>query len=152
MQPNFFVEVVQVKLSVKAKTLLATALFTLFAAQSFAISDAKRDAISERLKPIGEVCVEGDSGCAAAVAVSSGPKSADDIYNSSCMACHATGAAGAPKVGDKAAWAARIAQGSDTLHKHAIEGLNGMPAMGLCMSCSEDEIKATVDFMVKKSK
>jgi cytochrome c5 len=138
---------------VRAAKSLFLLVAVLIAGNALAISDAKKAAIAERLKPVGEVCVEGDSDCASAVAsASSGPKEPADIYKTSCAGCHDTGAGGAPKVGDKAAWAARIAQGSDTLHKHAIEGLNAMPAMGLCMSCSEDEIKATVDLMVKKSK
>jgi len=68
------------------------------------------------------------------------------------MACHGTGAGGAPKMGDKAAWAPRIKQGADTLHKHAIAGLNAMPPKGLCMTCSDDEVIAAVDYIVKGSK
>ena len=87
-----------------------------------------------------------------APAASSGPRSGEDVYNASCMACHATGAGGAPKTGDVAAWKPRIAQGADTLHKHAIAGFNAMPAKGLCMTCSDDEVIAAVDFIVDKSK
>lgn len=136
----------------KAKVLFLMAGM-LLAANVFAMSEAKQTAISERIKPVGEVCVEGDSDCASAVAVAStGPKEPADIYKTSCAGCHDTGAGGAPKVGDKAAWASRIVQGSGMLYSHAIDGFNAMPAMGLCMSCSEDEVKATVDLMVKKSK
>lgn len=126
-------------------------LAVLLAGQSFAMTEEKKAAIAERIKPVGEVCVEGDSKCAAAVATASaGPRSGEEIFNSKCMACHATGAAGAPKVGDKAAWADRIAAGK--LYEHALQGFNAMPAKGMCMDCSDDEIKATVDFMVSKSK
>lgn len=52
------------------------------------------------------------------------------VYNAACAACHASGAAGAPKFGDAGAWGPRIAQGYDTVVKHAIEGLRGMPAKG----------------------
>lgn len=121
---------------------------------ALAISESKKAEISERLKPVGEVCVQGDP-CASAVAstgASDAAKSPEDIYNTSCMGCHSTGAAGAPKIGEKADWADRIAKGMDTLHKHAIEGFNGMPPKGLCMSCSDDEVMATVDYIVSKSK
>jgi cytochrome c5 len=116
-----------------------------------AISDAQRDAIAERLKPVGSVCVQGDSSCAnASMAVAGGgAKSGEDIYNTNCMACHSTGAAGAPKFEDKAEWASRLdARGLDAVYANAINGYNGMPAKGLCMSCSDDDIKATVDYML----
>lgn len=118
-----------------------------------AISPATEKAITDRIKPAGEVCVEGDAACAGAAAASGGaPKSGDQVYNASCLACHGTGAGGAPKYGDKAAWAPRIKQGMDTLHKHAIAGFNAMPAKGLCMACSDDEVMAAVDYLVKGSK
>lgn len=121
-----------------------------------ALSPTAEKAIADRIKPAGEVCVEGDAACAgAAVAAGGAPKSGDQVYNASCMACHATGAGGAPVMGDKAAWKPRIAQGMDTLHKHAIEGFTNvgmMPAKGLCMTCSDDEVMAAVDFIVKGSK
>lgn len=76
-------------------------------------------------------------------------------YTASCFACHGTGAAGAPKVGDKAEWKARIASGNATLYKHAIKGYKGkkgfMPAKG-GSSLSDDAVKAAVDYMVKNSK
>lgn len=77
------------------------------------------------------------------------------VYGGTCAMCHASGLAGAPKPGDKEAWAARIAQGSDTLHKHAIEGFTGsngmMPAKGGNASLSDDDVKAAVDYMVSQS-
>ena len=119
-------------------------------------ADTVSDEIFERTKPVGSVCVEGEQ-CGATVAVAASaaasgePRSGESIYNTACTACHSSGAGGAPVVGDTAAWADRIAQGSDTLYLHAIEGLNGMPAMGLCMDCSEDDIKVTVDYMIAGS-
>ena len=69
--------------------------------------------------------------------------------------CHQTGVAGAPKLGDKADWGPRIAQGKDTLYKHAIEGFNGakgaMPPKGGNPALSDDDMKAVVDFMVAKA-
>jgi cytochrome c5 len=77
------------------------------------------------------------------------------VYDAACAACHSTGVAGAPKVGDKAAWAPRIKQGSATLYEHAIKGFQGkagmMPAKG-GSSASDDEVKAAVDYMASASK
>lgn len=72
------------------------------------------------------------------------------IVQSSCFACHGTGAAGAPKIGDKAAWAPRIAQGRETLLTHSIQGLRSMPPRGACMSCSDDDLKAAIDYMISQ--
>jgi cytochrome c5 len=77
------------------------------------------------------------------------------IYDSACVACHGAGIAGAPKVGDKAAWTARIAQGSATLYEHAIKGFQGkagfMPPKG-GSTASDADVKAAVDYMVAASK
>jgi cytochrome c5 len=140
----------------KSRTVLKLAVLffgAVISLSSFALSDDARAAMEERLQPIAKVCMEGDDSCgaAAAPAAASGPQNPEDVYSASCSACHATGAAGAPKMGDTAAWAPRIAQGNDTLYKHAIGGFNGMPPKGLCMSCSDDDIKATVDYIVGKS-
>ena len=70
------------------------------------------------------------------------------IYQASCQACHAAGVAGAPKPGDKEAWAPRIAKGNDALLSSVTNGLNAMPPKGTCMSCSEDELRAAVEYMV----
>lgn len=89
---------------------------------------------------------------AKAAPVSSGPKDGATIFNSVCGACHNTGAAGAPKVDDKAAWAPRIAQGKDALYKSALNGKNAMPAKGGAGDLSDAEIKATVDYILTKVK
>ena len=78
-------------------------------------------------------------------------KLGEKIYNSACVACHGTGAAGAPKLGDVAAWAPRIAQGMDTLLANATNGLNAMPPKGLCMTCTNEEIRSTIEYMIKES-
>jgi cytochrome c5 len=69
------------------------------------------------------------------------------------MACHATGAAGAPKLGDTVAWADRIAKGTDVLHDSGVNGIpgTGMMAKGGCMNCSDEEVIAAVDYMVDGS-
>ncbi|QPF74000.1 cytochrome c5 family protein [Roseateles sp. DAIF2] len=78
------------------------------------------------------------------------------VYGKTCAMCHAAGVAGAPKPGDKGDWGPRIAQGIETLHKHALEGFTGdkgmMPARGGGSGLSDDEVKAAVDFMVAQSR
>ncbi len=111
----------------------------------------------ERIKAVGRVCVEGKecegapvAAVAAAPAAAGGAgRSGDAVYTASCSACHGTGAAGAPKFGDKGAWGPRIAKGKATLYTHALGGFNAMPPKGMCMTCSDDEIKAAVDYMTK---
>ena len=70
------------------------------------------------------------------------------IYDKTCMVCHATGVAGAPKTGDKAAWASRLSNGMDQLYAHAIKGIKAMPPKGGNPSLSDAEVKASVDYMV----
>lgn len=78
------------------------------------------------------------------------------VFQQACFACHGTGAAGAPKLSDKAAWKPRIAKGIETLDKHAIKGFQGssgvMPAKGGRMDLSDDDVKAAVAYMVEQSK
>ena len=78
------------------------------------------------------------------------------VYGTTCSLCHAAGVAGAPKAGDKAAWSPRIAQGKDTLYKHAIEGFTGktgvMPPKGGNPGLPDDDVKAAVDYMVGLAK
>jgi len=92
-----------------------------------------------------------DGGEAEATDVAAG----EGVYQSSCVACHATGVAGAPKLGESAAWSDRMAKGKETLYQHAIEGFQGdagmMPPKGGNMSLSDAEVKAAVDYMVQQS-
>ncbi len=78
----------------------------------------------------------------------------ESIYKSSCVACHGSGVAGAPKLGDIAAWKARIAQGSAVLSQHAIEGYKGntgyMPAKGGYMNLSDSDVTQAVQYMVSQ--
>lgn len=91
---------------------------------------------------------------AAAPAAVAPPAKADGkkTYDAACVACHGAGIAGAPKFGDKAAWSARIAQGTSVLHDHAIKGYQGkggvMPAKGGNTSLPDADVKAAVDYMV----
>ena len=112
-------------------------------------SDAQ---IRERLKPFGALCKTGDK-CGAPTASAAGTGlSGEAIFGKYCTACHGTGAAGAPKFGDKAAWAPRIGTGMDALYNSALHGKNAMPPRGTCGDCSDAEIKSTVQYIVSKSK
>lgn len=97
----------------------------------------------------------GAPAAAAAPAAASVPKpdlaQGKRVYQNVCSMCHASGAAGAPKPGDKAAWADRIAQGFPTLFDHAIHGIRGMPPKGGNPSLSEEDIASAVGYMVTES-
>ncbi len=88
---------------------------------------------------------------ASASAASSGPKTGEQVVSAVCGACHNTGAAGAPKVGDNAAWAPRLGQGMAGLMKSAINGKNAMPAKGGNPNLSDLELARAVVFMANKS-
>lgn len=87
---------------------------------------------------------------AAAATVNVSADAGKKLYESACLACHSAGLAGAPKVGDKGAWAPRIAKGKDTLYQNAIKGIGVMPAKGGAQA-SDDEVKAAVDYMITAS-
>ena len=138
----------------KIMLLVVTAIFA--SVIQAATSEAEQ-ALIDRIKPVAKVCVQGDQ-CASATAASASadqPKSPEQIYQSVCFACHGTGAAGAPKLGDKAAWGPRIAQGEDVLLQHALNGFQGntgvMPAKGTCADCSDDDIKGVIEYMVSQA-
>ncbi|MBF6023311.1 c-type cytochrome [Lysobacter niastensis] len=117
----------------------------------------------QRIAPVGAVYAgatgaasqQAAAAAAAAKAASQvaygGTKDGSVIFNNLCTGCHTSGAGGAPTM-DKAHWAARIAQGTDTLHKHAIEGFTGsagvMPAKGGNPALTDEQVIATVDWMI----
>ena len=78
---------------------------------------------------------------------------AEATYMMSCFACHSTGAAGAPKVGDgnADAWAPRMEKGMEAVVANAINGLNTMPPKGLCFTCTDEDLSALVTYMVSSS-
>lgn len=123
------------------------AVLALWAVTAQATTD---EAIAERLKPVGEVCIMGEE-CkgvgAVAVAAGGAARSADDIIAKHCNACHGSGLLNSPKVGDTAAWKARATNGIDGLLAHAISGLNAMPPKGTCADCSDDELRAAIEKM-----
>ena len=104
------------------------------------------DDIKDRIAPIAKVRVSGAS--AAASSDAGGTRSGDAVYNKFCAACHTSGVLGAPKFNDAADWEPRLAQGMETVLKHAVEGYNAMPPKGTCNDCSEEEIQAAIDYMV----
>ncbi len=75
----------------------------------------------------------------------------EEIYKRVCFACHDTGAAGAPKLGDKAAWAPRIATGKAAMLAVVQAGKNAMPPRGTCADCSDADLAVAIDWMVSKS-
>ena len=86
-----------------------------------------------------------------AVAAEAPANAGQAVYEKTCFVCHMTGAAGAPKLGDSAAWGDRIAKGADALYTSALNGTaKGMPPKGGNAALSEEEIKATVDFMISQ--
>ena len=132
---------------------LLVLMFLVFTARSVAASEAMDPrvaaGIEERIKPVGQVRT---GKITATAAPSSGAVDAKGTYQSACFACHGTGAAGAPKLGDKGAWQPRIAQGKDTLYSHALNGFKGMPPKGGRGDLSDDVVKAVVDYMVSQGK
>jgi cytochrome c5 len=113
-----------------------------------------------RIAPFGKVAVAGANNAALA-APAAAPAAAiadlpgDQVYQQVCAVCHAAGLAGAPKTGDKAAWAPRLAQGMDTLHKHAVEGYQGkagvMPKKGGRTDLSDQSVINAVEYLVEQS-
>jgi cytochrome c5 len=100
--------------------------------------------VEERIKPVASVAVADTS---------SGPhvdKSGEEVVTAVCSACHGSGALGSPKIGDKAAWGPRIAQGYEALIKHAMEGIRQMPARGGNPDLTDGEIANAVAFMANQ--
>lgn len=153
-----------------ALSVLAIILFFIAGSLTKEISSYKEEEIIlGNIEPVGKVNIDdgsapqtpaapevtaGEETAAAAAPVAAAAAeslSGEQIYQRNCMACHTTGAAGAPKLGDAAAWAPRIAQGMDTVMANVTNGLNAMPPKGLCMTCSDDELKSVVDYILSQS-
>jgi len=132
-------------------------------ANTFEMMRNSPQAVLDRIQPIGQVRV-GESGQQVAAAApdatamektaaapDAGGKSGEAIYNGVCMACHAAGVAGAPKIGDKAAWEPRVAQGMDALVASSIKGKGAMPPKGGNTSLSDAEIRNAVEYMLQQA-
>lgn len=108
---------------------------------------ANTDEADIRIQPVAKVAMQKAAG------KSDGkPRDGAAIYSSVCMACHVSGVAGAPKSGDKAAWAPRLAQGKAVLYKNALNGKNAMPAKGGAADLTEAELKSAVDHLLGLAK
>ena len=108
--------------------------------------------VEERTLPFGKLCLKGEqcgaADAAAAPATAPTALSGGDVYDRFCHTCHSTGLNEAPKRGDAEAWAPRLAKGMDALLQTTRTGLNLMPMMGLCMSCSDAELQAAIDYTI----
>ncbi len=124
-------------------------------------ADMTPTAVAARIAPVGQLNT-GDpiqvaqapaqESAAAGSADTGAARSGEQVYNTSCMVCHAAGIAGAPKLGDAAEWAPRIGKGMDTLMQSAINGTpKGMPPRGTCANCSDEELQNAVTYMVEQS-
>jgi cytochrome c5 len=89
---------------------------------------------------------------AAGGAAAAGAGKGKSVFDASCAACHGTGVAGAPKIGDKAAWAPRLKQGMDTLHQSALKGKGAMPPKGGNMALPDADVMAAVDYLAAQAK
>jgi len=136
-----------------------------------------QQSIEDNIRPAGQVCLAGQpcvgntvGSASAAPAPAAAPQAAvtaavevaveiveavaevaafdvESTYQMSCFACHGTGAAGAPILGDADAWTERMAKGMDAVMVNVMNGINAMPAKGLCMTCSEDDLLSLVNYM-----
>jgi cytochrome c5 len=144
--PRQLITVVVLAFVVPVVLIILLATFVTSQKTGGAGSDAMTpEAIAERLRPVGTVAFAG---------APTGPRtlqSGEAAYKLACSACHATGAAGAPKTGDTGAWAPRIKQGFDTLVKHAVEGFKAMPAKGGNADLDPIEVARAVAFMGNQS-
>jgi len=111
------------------------------------VPSAADDEAELRVQPVARVEMQ-----KAAAPTAGKPRDGATVYNTICTACHAAGLAGAPKTGDKAAWAPRIATGMDALLKSATNGKNAMPPRGGATDLTDDELKAAVEYLVGQAK
>ena len=123
--------------------------------ENVASSDPRVQAkVLAQIEPVGQVNTKAGAAVASA-APAGGAVDGAATFQSACFACHGTGAAGAPKIGDKGEWGPRIKQGKATLYEHAIKGFQGkkgfMPAKGGSAGLSDAAVKAAVDHMVSKA-
>lgn len=157
--------------------IIAIVLLTHFAVGMYSGRERKNDpamsdaAVAERLAPVAHVVVDPNAVPPAAAAPAAAPANVAAVtpvpppaapageakaaggagkstFDTVCAACHSTGAAGAPKYGDKAAWAPRIKQGKPALYNSALHGKGAMPPKGGNAGLSDDAVKAAVDYMV----
>ena len=127
------------------------------------------DAVARRIAPVASVALDPNAPAIAAAAAptivrpaaaigsapgktAAAPGAGKATYDSVCAVCHASGVAGAPKFGDKAAWKERLKAGKDTLHASALKGKGAMPPKGGNAALSDDAVKASVDYLLSSAK
>jgi cytochrome c5 len=127
-------------------------LFVIALALVLFFNGKKYDEMMEaRLSSPVAVCLEGEScGQATAITLVAGgaSRSADEIYSTGCAACHNSGVAGSPVLGNQGQWEPRQTKGYEMLVDNAWNGINGMPAKGLCADCTKEEIGMAVQYML----
>lgn len=145
-----------------ALTVVLLVLANVVAGRSI-FAEPSTSAVAARIEPVGKLAI-GEAPPASphggvnviASANAAEPASGQNVFQQTCAACHATGVAGAPRVGDQAAWKDRIAKGKDTLYQHALHGFQGnsgfMPPKGGNASLSDAQVEAAVDYMVSQAK
>jgi cytochrome c5 len=162
--------------------LLVASVVILFLARAIGEREASatEETVAERTVPVGKVKVAGagettapapaanpgdlagtpqaqqDAAAQAPLQIAQAEEAPDKgktVYDTACVVCHQTGVGGAPKLGDKAAWADRLSQGEATLSEHAIKGFQGktgmMPPKGGRADLSDEDVKAAVSYMVE---
>ena len=139
---------------------------------------AAQQSIEDNVRPAGQVCLAGQP-CVGSTAGEAPVRSAalvkaaapiaavieevveevieavasfdvESTYQMSCFACHGTGAAGAPLLGDADAWTERMEKGMDAVMVNVVNGVNAMPPKGLCMTCSDDNLRTLVNYMISQ--
>lgn len=116
---------------------------------------SREQQVTERIAPVGQVCVAGDP-CAGGEATAAaeggdggGEFSPESVYQDTCATCHDTGMAGAPTMDDTGEWSSRLDErGFDGVLANAIDGFNAMPARGMCNDCSDEELSEVLEYMM----
>ena len=162
----------------KYTTRLRTGVVTAVFLSLLSISNlATAQNVADNIRPVGSVCLAGQSCVGSVASMTTLPDAAaveegNDIeparvdtsavevasefdaeaaYQMSCNACHGTGAAGAPMLGDSGAWEPRLEKGMEALMANVVNGVGAMPARGICMTCSDDDLQAIVDYMLAQN-
>ena len=133
---------------------------------SLSASVASAQSAADNIRPARSVCLAGQPCVGNKVGMAAAPVASTEVvaepaaaadafdvegtYMANCNACHAAGVANAPKLGDKAAWDARLEKGMDALMVNVMNGINAMPAKGLCMSCTQENLQEIVNYMVAR--
>ena len=133
-------------------------LSNVFAGYSTSADDNYKAELQElthqRTEPIGKINLASNPVIKQEIQIAKVEKmslSGEEAYNSVCMSCHTSGAAGAPMIGNSSQWTDRMAKGKETLYSNAINGIGIMPAKGGVATLSDDEVRAAVDYILSKN-